>query len=936
MPPAVVAVAATIGAEYAVALATSQAFALTTAVLVRAAFAAGMALVGEALARPNAPAQAPAFQSEARGRTHIIRASADPRRVIYGKVAASGTLVYGTSSGTKNEYLHLVIAIAGHRVEEIGDVYLNDEKLGTLDGAGNVTSGRFAGFVRVKKYLGDPDQAADPDLIAEAPNNEWTSAHRLRGIAYLYLRLKWDQSVFPTGIPNPKCVVKGKNDILDPRTGLTGYTTNAALCALDYIRWQYGFDCSASEYDSTTWIAAANVCDEDVFAKPATSITSSAAGNPAPVAAPAHKLRTGDTAVIAGHAQAALNGTHVVTVVDDNNLTVPVNLAAGGTGGTVQLQQKRYACNGSFTLDQEPPKVLEDLRSATGGACIWAMGKWYGYAGAAATPTVTLTEKDLRAPLKWRPRPSRQVLFNAVRGTYVNAHDYWQQTDFPPITNSAYEQQDNNKRIYRDIQLPFTTDVYAAQRLGRIELERHRAGRIMVDFPAKITALRQFVWRGVYLNITELGWNQKPFRVTKWKLAEDGGVDLVLESFASTIYDWTSSNAQLVTPPRDTTLPNPLNVAAPGAPVVTEELYETRGSAGVKARINLSCTLAQDAYVKDYQFEYKLSSASAWNVIPPSTATGVTIEDAAPGTYDFRVKAINTLGVPSNYSTLSGKEIFGLAAAPVTPQNLTISAIGGLAILRWGRHPDLDVRIGGKFEFRYSPLLVGATLASATGIGEAAPGGDTVGVLPLKSGTYFAIAVDSSGIPSAAASVTTKGATVLAYANLSSLTESTAWPGTHSGTAGIDDVLKLKGAANIDSIANIDGVPNWDAMGGVGASGTYTFSGGIDLGSVKRARLKAAITSQVLNAMDRIDSRTGLIDDWADFDGGIGTQADARVYVRETDDDPNGTPTWLAWQRLDSAEFQARAFQFQAQLTSSDPTYNIHVSGLTVTAEEVL
>ena len=431
-----------------------------------------MALIGEALARPNAPAQPPAFQTEARGRTHVIRASAEPRRVIYGKVMASGTLVYGTTSGTKNEYLHLVVAIAGHKVEEIGDIYLNDEKLGSLDGSGNVTAGRFAGFVRVKKYLGDPNQAADPDLIAEAPNGAWTSAHRLRGIAYFYLRLKWDQSIFPTGIPNPKAVVKGKNDILDIRTALTGYTTNAALCALDYIRWQYGFDCSAAEYDSTSWIAAANVSDEDVLAKPATSIASSAAGNPAPVYAPAHKLRTGDTTVIASHSQAALNGTHVVTVVDDDNITVPVNLAAGGTGGTAQLQQKRYTCNGSFTLDQEPPKVLEDLRSAMGGACIWAMGKWYGYAGAASTPTVTLTEKDLRAPLKYRPRPSRQVLFNAVRGTYVNAHDHWQQTDFPPIVNATYEQQDNNKRLYRDVQLPFTTDVYAAQRLGRIELER--------------------------------------------------------------------------------------------------------------------------------------------------------------------------------------------------------------------------------------------------------------------------------------------------------------------------------------------------------------------------------------------------------------------------------------------------------------------------------
>lgn len=95
------------------------------------------------------------------------------------------------------------------------------------------------------------------------------------------------------------------------------------------------------------------------------------------------------------------------------------------------------------------------------------------------------------------------------------------------------------------------------------------------------------------------------------------------------------------------------------------------------------------------------------------------------------------------------------------------------------------------------------------------------------------------------------------------------------------------------------------------------------------------MTATVVNALDQVDSRTGNVDEWQDFDGNAAASADARVYVRETNDDPAGSPSWSAWNRLDVAEFNARAFQFQARLTSADVAYNIHVSALGATVEEV-
>ena len=115
--------------------------------------------------------------------------------------------------------------------------------------------------------------------------------------------------------------------------------------------------------------------------------------------------------------------------------------------------------------------------------------------------------------------------------------------------------------------------------------------------------------------------------------------------------------------------------------------------------------------------------------------------------------------------------------------------------------------------------------------------------------------------------------------------------------------------------------------------GTYDFLAGFDLTTVKQVRLTTRITMASTNVDDLIDSRTTNIDTWESFDGGDQAVTDVRVEVRHTDDDPGGSPTWTAWERLDSAEFEARGFDFRAILTSGDPTFNVLVTDLGIGAE---
>jgi Putative phage tail protein len=187
-------------------------------------------------------------------------------QIIYGEVRVGGVRVYDASTGTNNEFLHRIMAFAGHEVDSYQEIYLNDEVV-TLDVNGNVTSpSRYNGFVRIKQYSGTTTQTADADLISETSaltDGRWTSAHRLQGIAYLYVRFKYNADAFPNGIPAVSATIRGKK-VFDPRTSTTAWSDNPALCLRDYIASDYGLDQPSGSIEDNLVEDAADWCDDTV------------------------------------------------------------------------------------------------------------------------------------------------------------------------------------------------------------------------------------------------------------------------------------------------------------------------------------------------------------------------------------------------------------------------------------------------------------------------------------------------------------------------------------------------------------------------------------------------------------------------------------------------------------------------------------------------
>jgi hypothetical protein len=187
-------------------------------------------------------------------------------QIVYGEARVGGVRVYDASTGGNNEFLHRVLAFAGHEIDSYQQIYLNDEVV-TLDGSGNVTApAQYVGFVRIKTYLGTTTQAADPDLVAATSgltDGIWTTNHRLQGIAYVYVRFQYNQDAFPNGVPSVSVKIRGKK-VFDPRTSTTAWSDNPALCVRDYLTSAYGLAQPSGRIDDTLVTAAANISDQTV------------------------------------------------------------------------------------------------------------------------------------------------------------------------------------------------------------------------------------------------------------------------------------------------------------------------------------------------------------------------------------------------------------------------------------------------------------------------------------------------------------------------------------------------------------------------------------------------------------------------------------------------------------------------------------------------
>lgn len=829
------------------------------------------AAIGLAL---NALSPKPKDANTNRGYTLNNKGSVLDHQIIYGRMKVGGVVVFDETDGSSDKYLHRVIAFAGHEVEDFEEIWINDTKVTSINpSSGNIntvllpdgtSSDRYSGYIRIQEGLGTSDQVANASLVNRTPS--WTNNHRLQGIAYLYVRLRYDADVFPNGVPTITAVVKGKK-VYDPRSGLTAWSDNPALCIRDYLTSKYGLNEDSANVDDTLVSAAANICDQ-------------------------------------------------------------TNTLAGTT---------RYTCNGAFTTAQTPYDTLQNMLTSMGGLLWYAQGEWRMKPAYWTTPTLTLTEDDLRSSIAVKTRHSRRDNFNTVKGTFKGEETNWQVSDYPEVTNSAFVAVDNGQESVVDIELPFTDNSVEARRIARIALERNRQ-QLTVSASFGLRAFQAQVGDVINLTVDRFGWSSKSFEVISWTfgLVEDNDlqVQMTLREISESVFDEVDDG--IIYERDNTNLLDALTVPNVGLTLSTELKVVNEQAFGV---INVQVDSNSD--IADYfEVQFKKSSDTKFKSTGTSTSQDFEILIPEDDTYDIRARAVNPLGVRGQWSTTTDFSAKPFAPPPEDVANFGVNIVGGIAQLSWDAVSDLDLS---HYEIRYSSKTSGVTWSNSVLLVSKVARPATNVSVPARQGTYLIKAVDKVGGKSVNATTNTVVVDlddVLGLNVVQNYNENPSYSGSKTNVVVVTDdngspYLTLDTSDLFDSTAGDfdDPLGLFDGGGGtVLTTGTYDFANVLDLGAKYTTYIKSSIEFQHLDYVNTFDSAEGLFDArGGDFDGdpdAIDTSS-VKVQMSFTDDDPSGTPAWSQWEDVVAAEVSARAIRFRAILTSKDPQVAPRVDVLT-------
>lgn len=618
------------------------------------------------------------------------RTATAPQEIVYGTIRKGGVVTYIESTGATNKFLHQIIVLAGHEVNAIGNVYINDVTV-TIGADYFVSDARWKDDsnnpkIYVRKFLGADNQNVYSELNAITDPPEWKidgvapssgedTNFKGEGIACLYVRMEYDQNVFAEGIPLFTAIVEGKK-VYDPRSSSTAFSANAALCIRDYLTSSYGVDNTGVTND-TVFSAAANACDETV------------------------------------------------------------TLAGSGT-------EKRYEINGVVSLDRTPSDILGDMMTSCAATLFWGQGNWQLKVGEYTAAIKTFTLDDFRSGINVETKPSRRDSFNIVRGMFNSAADDYIRTDYPEIRSATFIANDAGIENAIDLALPFTTSSSMAQRLAKMTLFRARESMTLTaDFG--LDAFNVQVGDIIAITASRYGWSAKEFEVVGWKFSNDRStgelsVSLTLRETSSAAFSWSAEESAILS--NNSTLTS-ISAGLTIASLSISGGGRTAGDGTFVHSAIVSWTAPTNSFISHYEVEYKATSDSSYH----STTTTETSIEISPLVdaleYTFRVRAVTVQGVKGSFvsATFTGG---GDTTAPSLPTS--ISATGGfkLITINWTNPADTDLNFVEIYENSTN------TSSGATRVGIS--GGDTFTRTNLglnQTKYYFLKAVDYSGNASA-------------------------------------------------------------------------------------------------------------------------------------------------------------------------------------------
>ena len=466
--------------------------------------------------------------------------------VIYGRRRVGSTVVFMNTADNRSKDLFLVCALSVGEIDqieldtiEINGVPIKDPKvfrqgyyagsdkiasgagsLCTFDQRGTVTAENAGGSgtdpaqryrMVFNAHHGADDQTADPMLIASSAG-QWTSSHRVRGIAYLACSFEYDSKGMFNSIPQLTVVCRGKK-LYDPRkdgsitdgTGSHRYNTpstfewsdNATLCLLDYMRDnEYGKGLAETDINLQAFQSAATTAEtkQDTPDFDGSYVSSTFSG----LAGAGIITVDGDTwngSKIGGNINLKDASGNVEfednVIVDatryqpyDSNaiyqLVVqnPLSNSYTNEAGQALVKVERFSCNGVIDTNKNVLENTQELVSNIRGILNYIDGKFEITLEDVASSTFTVTDDHIIAnsgiTVNYEEKSQKA---NKVVVQFFNALKKYEMDTATVLHDASpnFTSDDGGEELELVVDFPHVVNKYVAYNMGKAILGRSRS-----------------------------------------------------------------------------------------------------------------------------------------------------------------------------------------------------------------------------------------------------------------------------------------------------------------------------------------------------------------------------------------------------------------------------------------------------------------------------
>ena len=485
----------------------------------------------------------------------------EPLPVIYGTRRVGGVRVFvstrDASGGDPNEYLYIALTLCEGEVDAITNIFLDDKP---------ITDSQYTGLYTVNVHTGADNQTYD-SLLAEASG--WTTAHKLSGVAYIGIRLKWDQDAF-SGIPEITALVRGKK-VYDPRSpsAANAYSDNPALCIRDYLtNARYGKGLPSSAIDDTAFAAAATDCDESV------------------------------TFYSGGPSGQKIFQTHAVLQTDET-LFSNIKTMLQGCRGFLPYTQGEYG----LKIDKSGSSVFAfDTDTIIGGISIKGEEK---------------KDKFNRMIVKF---PNAELDYQPDQAVWPDAGS---------TEETTFLNEDGGTLLVENMDLETVTSFYVARDLARVMLRRSRSAT-RASFTATSESIKLSVGDIVTVTHPTPAWVGKPFQVEEITLNYNGTCTVNVIEYDSSIYTYDTSAEEIAYPAPN--LPDPFSVVPPTGLQANAETSVALDGTIVTSMV-VSWTASTDSFVDQYDVQWSTDNSTFQSVVTDDTLYRISPVEAGATYY---------------------------------------------------------------------------------------------------------------------------------------------------------------------------------------------------------------------------------------------------------------------------------------------------------------